>query len=128
MPDQLMVNLPDGTARPLTDAEGAALSATFFLSLAEPKLRTYPSLKQLRLQQDMLSRKFHALLNGIGAVDRPDRAFRKQIAAKMREIEQARQQLFDLEMERRDLERGIDGLKAIRAKSVQLINADQETL
>ncbi len=103
----------------MTDAAGAALSATFYLSLAEPKLRTYPSLKQLRLQQDALSRKFHALLNGIGAIDHPDRALRKQIAAKMSEIEQARQQLWDLEMERMDLERGINGLKAIRAKSVQ---------
>jgi hypothetical protein len=38
--------LPDGTSRPMTDADWIEVQITLFLAIAEGKLRTYPSLKQ----------------------------------------------------------------------------------
>ena len=113
------VNLPDGAARPMTADEITAFSASFFLVMAEPKLRTYPSLKQLRLQQEMLDQRWACILDGIGAIDGQDSALRKQLGRTLSQIDRARDQLFDLEMERMRLERLIDWVKEIRAESVQ---------
>jgi hypothetical protein len=49
---------------------------------------------------DMLTRRFGALLDGLQAIDQPDKESRKQTARRMLEINDARGQLFDLEMER----------------------------
>jgi len=84
----------------MTDADWIEVQITLFLAIAEGKLRTYPSLKQLRAKEDMLTRRFGALLDGLQAIDQPDKELRKQIARRMLEINDARGQLFDLEMER----------------------------
>jgi hypothetical protein len=48
----------------------------------------------------MLTRRFGALLDGLQAIGQPDKELHKQTARRMLEINDARGQLFDLEMER----------------------------
>jgi len=48
----------------------------------------------------MLTRRFGALLDGLQAIGQPDKELHKQTARRKLEINDARGQLFDLEMER----------------------------
>lgn len=107
--------LPDGTSRPMTDEDRLAFACRLTLIMAPAKLKTYPSIKQLDKQRDMLHKRWLALFDALDAIDRrwPDRleagdVLVRQIWQKMEEVDRASQQLSDLGWERLQYERAIE--------------------